>query len=90
MAAFNMVKPAEIKLLPHLPNEQLAGSSRKSRKIGKRKADDVIRMSLLEERTVRKQVAGNSKLRKVHSHQSVRRIYHHIEFPVGSLIDIYA
>ena len=84
-----MVKPAEIKLLPHLPNDHLTESSRSARKIGRRRVDDVIRMSLLEERTVRKQVAVNSKFRRVHTHQSVRRIYHHIEVPVGALIDIY-
>ena len=85
-----MVKPAEIKLLPHLPNEHLSESPRNGRKIRNRKAGDVIRMSLLEERTVRKQVAVKSKLRKVHTHQSVRRIYRHVEIPLGGLIDIYA
>ena len=85
-----MVKPAEIKLLPHRPNERLAESSRSGKKTGKRKADDVIRMSLLEERTVRRQVAVNSNLRKVYTHQSVRRIYSQIEIPVGARIDIYA
>ena len=90
MAAYNMVKPAEIKLLPHLPNEHLAEASRSGRKMRKRKADNVIRMSLLEERTVRRQVAVNSKLRKVHTHQSARRIYRRVEIPLGGLIDIYA
>ena len=89
MVTYRMMKAADIKLLPHLPNDHLAESSRSARKIGRRRVDDVIRMSLLEERNVRKQVAINSKLRRVHTHQSVRRIYHHIEVPVGALIDIY-
>ena len=85
-----MVKPTEIKLLPHLPNEHFAESSRSRRKIGKRKADDVIRMSLLEERTVRRMVGVHSNLRKVHAHLRVRRIYSQIEIPLGARIDIYA
>ena len=63
-----MVKTAEIKLLSHLPNEHIAGSSPNGRKIGKRNSDHVIRLSLLEEKTARHQAVVHSQLREVHPH----------------------
>ena len=85
-----MVQLSEIKLLPHLPSKHLAGSSGNARKIGKSKADAVIHLSLLEERTARYRTAVYSNLREVHTHQGNRSIYRHVEIPVGALIDIYA
>ena len=88
-AAFNMIKLSEIKLLPHLPNEHLTGSSRSGRKVGKRRTEHVVRLSLLEERTARHQMTVNSKLREVHTHPGSCSIYRQVEIPVGALIDIY-
>ena len=72
-----MVKLSEIKLLPHLPNEHLTGSSRSGRKVGKRRTEHVVRLSLLEERTARHQMTVNSKLREVYTHRGSRSIYRH-------------
>ena len=85
-----MEKPADVKLLPHLPYDFLAESSRKVRQTARGDEDRIVPLALLEERRRRPQMRADSNHRGVHKYNRVCRISSDTGVTVGAQIDIYA
>lgn len=85
-----MVKPANVKLIPHLPKDSIADAPLNYRHAARGEADNIVRLSLLEKRFNHLQMRSDPNHREVHTYNRVCRISSDISTPVGALVNIYA